>query len=43
MPTPKHTVAEMVESSVAKFGRKLCIVCAKKEVEKQNAAKTVSE
>ena len=43
MPTPKHTVAEMVESSVAKFGRKLCIACAKKEVEKQNAAKTVSE
>ena len=43
MPTPKHTVAEMVGSSVAKFGRKLCIACAKKEVEKQNAAKTVSE
>lgn len=43
MPTKKHTVAEMVQSSIAKFGRKLCVPCAKKEAEKLNAPKTVSE
>ena len=40
-PTSKHSVREMVESSVAKFGRKLCLSCAKKEA--KNAAETVSE
>ena len=42
MPTSKRTVAQIVEGSTKKFGRKLCLPCAKKEAEKLAAA-TVSE
>ena len=44
LPTPKFTVAQIVERSNAKFGKVLCAACAQAAVKAaQNAAETVSE
>lgn len=43
MPAGNRSVTELVEGSMRKFGRKLCLECGKKEAKKLKNAETISE